>query len=223
MKRTKTPSRKAEQSATTRDRVVRASMNLFAHRGIHYTSLDEIARRARITKGAIYWHFRGKDALVDAIFERIKEDWQRTVLRRLGDGASPMDKVDRLFANYRELLSKEPEICLFLQRAMLEANTKVGRKVNAVFDKTAKTIGAIFEEGKKTGLFAKELDSKLLAFSILSAFAGAVTHCHSDKTLQLAGLIDEIKQQTLARLTSGAREAEDRSHLLVAQRSTTSA
>lgn len=198
----KTRSRKAQQSEATRERLVLASMDLFALRGIHYTSLDEIARRARITKGAIYWHFRSKDALVHAIFERIREDWQRTVLRRLGDAASPMDKVERLFANYHELLSQEPEICLFLQRAMLEPNAKIVRKVNEVFDKTAKSIAAIFDEGKTAGLFAEELDSKLLAFSILSALAGAVTHCHSDKTLQFAGLIDEIKKQTIARLTS---------------------
>jgi TetR/AcrR family acrAB operon transcriptional repressor len=172
--------------------------------------MDQIARHARITKGAIYWHFRSKDALVDAILKRIRDEWQVVVLRPVRDGATPMDKVERLFTNYGELLSRTPEVCLFLQRAMLEPNTKISRKVNDVFGRTAQAIGAVFDEGKTSGLFVTQVDSNVLAFSILSSFAGAVTHCHSDKTLQFKDLMDEIKRQTVARLTVKERKGERR-------------
>jgi hypothetical protein len=73
--------------------------------------------------------------------------------------------------------------------------------VNDVFDRTATAIATVFDEGKDSGLFLKRSDSRVLAFAVLSSFAGAVTHCHSDKTLRFADLMDEIKSQTVARLT----------------------
>jgi AcrR family transcriptional regulator len=207
MKRAKAMSRKAQQGAATLERIIAASMDLFAHRGIHPTSIDQIARRARVTKGAVYWHFRSKDHLVDAILQRIKEDWQRVVLHRLAAAVDPSDKVERLFDSYHALLSEEREICLILQRAMLEPDAALTRKVNDVFDRTARVIADVFEEGKQAGLFARELDSRVLALSVLSAFAGAVTHCYGDKTLPFAELISEIKQQTLARLDPSSHTA----------------
>jgi len=73
----------------------------------------KVSRKAQQSAGAVYWHFRSKDALVDAILMRIKDDWQRVVLDRLDDGLSPMDKVDRLFTNYQELLYREPTSACF--------------------------------------------------------------------------------------------------------------
>jgi len=93
---------------------------------------------------------------------------------------------------------------------MLDPDAKVHQKVNDVFDKSADVIPTIFEGGKQTGRFVREVDSTLLAFSVLSAFAGAVTRCHSERDLQFADLIHEIKQQTIARLTDPDDRTVDR-------------
>jgi len=47
-------------------------MELFGQRGYAGTSLDEIARRARVTKGALYHHFSGKQALFEAVFVEVE-------------------------------------------------------------------------------------------------------------------------------------------------------
>jgi AcrR family transcriptional regulator len=203
MRRASGVSLKAQRSAATREDIVSASLALFAHQGIHGTSIEEIAGRAGLTKGAIYWHFESKKALFGAILDKIKHAWQRTVLQRVAEAPDPLQKVDLLFENYFELLSHQPEICLFLQRVMLEAEEKYTSKVNDVFAQTAKVIAGIFEQGKEAGLFRKELDSRLLAYSILSSLAGAVAHCQSDVSLAFGELIEEIKRGVLARAGPG--------------------
>ncbi len=55
-----------------------AAAELFTRRGVARTTLHEIARHAGMTRGAIYWHFENKDAVIRALWER---DAQQTHLQ----------------------------------------------------------------------------------------------------------------------------------------------
>lgn len=66
-------SRRTEYSATTRDDLVRSAVALFTKHGYAGTSLDTIAARARVTKGALYHHFRGKQDLFEAAFSSVEQ------------------------------------------------------------------------------------------------------------------------------------------------------
>ncbi|RKN45427.1 TetR/AcrR family transcriptional regulator [Micromonospora endolithica] len=65
---------RAQQQQRTRQRLLDAAESLFAERGIHQTSLDEVAAEAGLTKGAIYANFDGKTGLLRAILERRRTD-----------------------------------------------------------------------------------------------------------------------------------------------------
>jgi AcrR family transcriptional regulator len=65
---------KADQSERTRQALLRAATRLFAERGYEATFIDDIARRARVTKGALYHQFRDKRGLFEAVLEtRVQE------------------------------------------------------------------------------------------------------------------------------------------------------
>lgn len=51
-------------------RILDAAARLFAHYGYDKTTVDEIAREARVSKGAIYLHWPGKEALAEALLYR---------------------------------------------------------------------------------------------------------------------------------------------------------
>lgn len=55
------------EAARTRKRMLRAALILFAERGYEQTTLDDVARKVRLTKGAVYWHFKGKAELLCAL------------------------------------------------------------------------------------------------------------------------------------------------------------
>lgn len=58
----------AEKSDSTREAIVEAALALFAARGFAATTVADVAARAGISKAAIYWHFRDKEALREAAF-----------------------------------------------------------------------------------------------------------------------------------------------------------
>ncbi len=53
----------------TRQRILAAATELFSQAGVTETTLEHIAQRANVTRGAIYWHFRGKEDLFKTIFD----------------------------------------------------------------------------------------------------------------------------------------------------------
>src|SRR6476620_5718938 len=68
------PSLRAEQVAQTRAALVRAGRRLFGENGFKATSVDDLARAARVTTGALYHHFPTKSDLFEAVFEQAHTD-----------------------------------------------------------------------------------------------------------------------------------------------------
>jgi AcrR family transcriptional regulator len=60
--------RQAEHSAQTRTALVRVARRLFAQHGYAATATEEVVRRARVTRGALYHHFKDKQDLFKAVY-----------------------------------------------------------------------------------------------------------------------------------------------------------
>ena len=73
-------SRQAERSEETRRALLEAGRALFAERGYAAVGTEEVVRRARVTRGALYHHFADKKALFRAVFE----DLERELVEELG-------------------------------------------------------------------------------------------------------------------------------------------
>ncbi|KQP21677.1 TetR family transcriptional regulator [Pseudorhodoferax sp. Leaf267] len=63
--------RTKEEAQATRHRLLDAAETLFQARGVSRTSLQDIATAAGATRGAIYWHFKDKADLFNAMMERV--------------------------------------------------------------------------------------------------------------------------------------------------------
>lgn len=79
-----------------------SAVDLFTERGYAGTSLDEVARRARVTKGALYHHFTGKQALFEAVFTQVEG---RVVGRLEEIMHGPLPPWERALSGLREFVS----------------------------------------------------------------------------------------------------------------------
>ncbi|MEO3776723.1 TetR/AcrR family transcriptional regulator [Micromonospora sp. B11E3] len=92
---------RAQQQQRTRQRLLDAAETLFAERGIHQTSLEEVAAEAELTKGAIYANFDGKHGLLAAILERRYTDQ----VADAGLAVDPGAAADSLGDSYESVIS----------------------------------------------------------------------------------------------------------------------
>ena len=77
---------RAEQSGATRAALVAAARELFAERGYAGVGTEEIVRRARVTRGALYHHFEDKKDLFRAVHEELEAELAQTIGAQLAAG-----------------------------------------------------------------------------------------------------------------------------------------
>lgn len=88
-------------TTSKRDRLVDAAKTTFYQQGVTRSTLADIAQQAEVPLGNVYYHFRTKDALIEAVIQaRVQEletlfgGWQRY--------ADPRERLLRLFATNRD-------------------------------------------------------------------------------------------------------------------------
>jgi AcrR family transcriptional regulator len=92
---------RSQHAGATRRAVLAAARTLFGRNGYAHTSVDEIAEAARVTKGAVYHHFAGKEALFRAVYAEVEADAQARALAA-GDPQEPA--IDQLVAKMNAYL-----------------------------------------------------------------------------------------------------------------------
>ena len=100
---------RAEQVAQTRAALVTAGRRLFGTRGFAATSVEDIAREARVTTGALYHHFPTKAAVFESVFEQVHADLMEASLQAAGQAT---DAIELLTAGFGAFLDAvlEPEV-----------------------------------------------------------------------------------------------------------------
>lgn len=99
-------SRREEAVDATRAALVDSALRLFTERGFATTSLDDVVRDARVTKGALYHHFKGgKLALFEAVFEEVDLRLAERTAAAKPEGGSPWAMVHAGLDAYLEACS----------------------------------------------------------------------------------------------------------------------
>src|SRR5574342_397605 len=91
------PRRRARAaSGSLRDALVDAAVALIARKGPAGFSLREVARRARVSEAAPYWHFADREALLAAVAERGFVDLAKQMMEIWSRSAAPAERFRAL-------------------------------------------------------------------------------------------------------------------------------
>lgn len=88
-------SRREEYVETTRAAILDAAMTRFTADGFANTTVDQVAEAARVTKGAVYHHFRDKAELLEAAFVRLEERLVAAVVVAVDGIDDPWEEFSR--------------------------------------------------------------------------------------------------------------------------------
>ncbi|HTO08781.1 MAG TPA: helix-turn-helix domain-containing protein [Myxococcota bacterium] len=109
------PTRKEQQGAESRRRILDAAAALMAERGFAGTSISEVSRKSGLPASSIYWHFESKEGLLGAVMEEGAQRWFDELEREGGNQrGGPMG------ARTAAALSQHPEFLRFMFLIALE-------------------------------------------------------------------------------------------------------
>ncbi len=89
-------------SAERKNQILDAALRVFARRGFYKARMDDIAEEAHLSKGTLYWYFRGKDAILQALVDKVFRLVMRDMLRAAADHDRPVPERLRQVARSAE-------------------------------------------------------------------------------------------------------------------------
>ncbi|TSA33360.1 MAG: TetR family transcriptional regulator [Opitutales bacterium] len=161
------------EAALTKDRIVTCARQVFARDGVTNTSLEEVARVAGVTRGAVYWHFRNKADLFMAVRS------QTGLLIQLGQaqGGDPLQRLENGLKQALQRLSDETA-AQETYEVMLWKCEYVGEFAQVRDDLLGSgslfldDAEALYREALAAGIVAADLDPKTAAVATFCFYAG---------------------------------------------------
>jgi AcrR family transcriptional regulator len=149
-----------------RDDVIRVAARLFAAKGYHATTLDEIAEEIGITKPALYYYITNKEDILRTIINRILEPMQEVVDVGQTD-LHPKEKMRKIIRILAQSAAERKETTLL---AFEQANILPKRSRDALRRRqkeVERTVEQVLEDGIKQDCFAIG-DVRMAGFAILA-------------------------------------------------------
>jgi TetR/AcrR family acrAB operon transcriptional repressor len=103
--------RTKEEAQETRHRLLDAAEVLFQAQGVSQTSLQQIAQHAGATRGAIYWHFKDKADLFNAMMDRVKLPLEAAAQKAAGGPeGDPVNDIERMMVEALKQMTSDPQV-----------------------------------------------------------------------------------------------------------------
>ena len=109
------PRRRKIDAEKTRSRILASALALFVKKGYERTSVTDIAARLKMTKGAVYWHFESKEALLEELNRLAVERFREQLDRRLPDEEPTFPAIAAILIENAEALVADEKATAFFR------------------------------------------------------------------------------------------------------------
>lgn len=158
----------APSAQATRERILAASVPLFAQGGIQGTTIRRIAAAARVNSQLIYYYFRDKNGLFRAVLQAEAARVSRLLTDASTASTSPRDQLARFVREWVRVSLAESEALKMLYRAMLDGDRKLIEGIQVFSGDHAAQITTLIRKGQSIGIFRKDVDARRVVASLVS-------------------------------------------------------
>lgn len=167
--------RKNLSSEKRRVVTVGAVVELAAKQNPGDITTDAIAKRMKVTQGALFRHFASKSAIWTAVMEWATEELIARVDRADKAATSPLAALEAVFAAHVEFIVKYPGIPRILLCELQRAeDTRAKEMVRTLVGRYGEVLRSIIERGKSQGEIAQEIKTDAAVTMFIGAIQGLV-------------------------------------------------
>lgn len=184
------PRRTKEEAAQTRAVLLFTAMRLYAERGVNAVSLKEIAAACGVTHGALYWHFRNRDDLLQQLYLVANHPFElQYIEQRQSAKQDPLQALQDYLLGVVRVFVQHPEACqayrLFFASAVPVELATLQPQIEEDLQQIVEQIHYFLKQAKKKKQLRKKLPlnqtSEVLA-GVLHSLVQAVVRLPSQQT-----------------------------------------
>jgi len=155
----------------TKEIILKTSQNLFARFGLKKTTVDEIAKLARIGKGTIYHYFKTKEQIFAEIVDKESRYLQQKIHEAVQQARTPQEKLHAFILTRLRTIKELANYYSAMTDDYLQHFSFIEEARQESFQEELNLVKSILEEGIELKVFAVQ-DAGLTAFAIVTALKG---------------------------------------------------
>src|SRR5262245_31803657 len=170
---------RGEQS---RREIVSVAIDCFSRHGYQGTSIDRIARAAGVTKGALYYHFEDKEALLFGALDDRIGGFERVVVERVTKANDPIAALHAVadICVEQATRSNHRRFMLTLIVEALDTHPALSERFREMMARFRGFLADTVRIGQRKGIFRSDLDPALAAQLFVSGLIGGELQYYQD-------------------------------------------
>ena len=166
-----------EDAQATRESVLIAALGLFSEKGYSRTTFADIAKKIGMTRGAVYWHFDNKPALLAAMIDYFMNLRDAQVRHHFAEIDS-LEELREAFVEHARAVAEDKRLKKFefFMAFQMEWSEELLTETHKILDKIRKDpfekLVAILRSPQIAGRFRKDIDPEKLAVTLAGLWVG---------------------------------------------------
>ncbi len=169
--------RSMSKDKNVKERILEKSIKAFLSKGFRGTTTTEITTAAGVAKGTLYWHFKSKDEILDAILEKFLKEFIGGIDNVIANCSGNFIHKFKTFFKFGSEFSRDNfELMLVYQTLLGEivgSNSEAEMKMRAIQDRYDHLVQTLLDEGKKEGVIKEDVDTYIQARIMTAALIGS--------------------------------------------------
>jgi AcrR family transcriptional regulator len=165
----------AERKARTRAALLEAAARGLSRYGYGNLVLEQVAREAGYTRGALYHQFKDKEDLSLAVIAWVAETWRREVGEPAEREPDPVGELIALARGHAVYCRRDvARVIMALRVEFSGQDHPVGREIERISETAVKRVARLINAGRRDGSIPPGPPSRAVALAVMGALEGAV-------------------------------------------------
>jgi len=183
---------KKPNNCSTKNKILNIAEELFTKYSYVSVSMNDIAKLVKITKAALYYHFKSKEDLFSGILNSSFNEFIFDINKVLIKKNSIEKKFHDLILTYVEFSLQKKNLGKLIMQKMSKNNKDITKLLINLKNKVADCIEPLAKELLKHKKLSKNIDSRFFAFSVLGSLNSVISNEIESKKLSPKKIADQM-------------------------------
>jgi AcrR family transcriptional regulator len=165
----------AQRSAESRGALLEAAARGLSRHGYGHLRLEEVAREAGYTRGALYHQFADKTDLALAVVDWVNQSWMREVGEPAAEEAEPLAELLAIARGHAIFCRRDiARVVMALRVEFSGHEHAVGREIERIWATGVKRVARLVRAGRRDGSIPPGPPAEAVASAFMGALEGTV-------------------------------------------------
>jgi AcrR family transcriptional regulator len=163
-----------EYKEEAKTRILTAANQVFGEKGYRQATMDDVAKKLGVSKGALYLYFASKEELFEAICRTEPLAFKKILYSSFSENKNPLESAGEFFDEMLKHYGSNSGLS-FEIFSEASHNPSLRRVLKKTQDEYAATLMNYLEEGRKMGFIDRDLDLRFLTYALIGLWNGIET------------------------------------------------